>query len=77
MGNKMNDIKKLRKIIPELDLALHINKSNLQKMEWYDLFVDFIEQMDSNLYNEACEYADKQEEQHKLILKSEYENDKH
>tara|TARA_R110002012_G_scaffold255472_1_gene435432 strand:- start:986 stop:1207 length:222 start_codon:yes stop_codon:yes gene_type:complete len=73
----MNDIKKLRKIIPELDLALHINKSNLQKMEWYDLFVDFIEQMDSNLYNEACEYADKQEEQHKLILKSEYENDKH
>ena len=36
--------------------------SELQKLkdrlEWYDLFVDYIYEIDSNKYNEACEYAD-------------------
>jgi len=31
-------------------------------LEWYDNFVDYIEEMDINLYNEACEHADKKEE---------------
>jgi hypothetical protein len=28
------------------------------KVEWYDLFVDYIYDQDKNKYNEACEYAD-------------------
>ena len=28
------------------------------KVEWYDLFVDRIYDIDRNKYNEACEYAD-------------------
>ena len=36
--------------------------SELQKLKdklaWYDLFVDYIYEIDSNKYNEACEYAD-------------------
>ena len=46
-------------------------------LNWYDDFVDYVQEQYPNLYEEACEYADLQEEQHKLILKSEYENDKH
>jgi|TARA_R100000995_G_scaffold18009_2_gene7319 transcription elongation factor Elf1 len=56
------NIKTLRKIIPELDMALHINKSNCQKLDWYDDFVDYIQEININIYNEACEYADKKQE---------------
>ena len=28
------------------------------KVEWYNLFVDYIYDQDRNKYNEACEYAD-------------------
>ena len=44
--------------IKMLKIALHINKSNLEKLEWYDDFVDYIKELNSNLYNDACEYAD-------------------
>ena len=30
------------------------------KLAWYNLFVDYIYEIDSNKYNQACEYADKQ-----------------
>ena len=42
---KTNDerIKILRDNIPEFDMALHINKSNLEKLEWYDNFVDSLQ----------------------------------
>jgi len=29
------------------------------KVEWFDLFADYIYNNNSNLYNEACEYADR------------------
>ena len=32
-----------------------------QVLKWYDLFVDYIENADHNLYDEACEYADNNE----------------
>ena len=44
-----------------LKIALAINKSNLEKMEWYDLFVDYVQEVIPNLYNEACDYANKEE----------------
>lgn len=57
---KTNDerIKILRNNIPEFDIALHINKSNVEKLEWYDNFVDYLQELNPNLYNDACEYAD-------------------
>jgi len=37
----------------------------LQKMKellkWYNLFVDYVEDQDNNLYNEGCDYADDNE----------------
>ena len=45
------------------------NKLNLVKdkhkdkiIQWYDHFVDYVNQVDPNLYNEACEYSDNAEE---------------
>jgi hypothetical protein len=32
-----------------------------QVLRWFNLFVDYVESYDSNLYNEACEYADENE----------------
>jgi hypothetical protein len=32
---------------------------NSAKVEWFDLFADYIYDNNSNLYNEACEYADR------------------
>lgn len=38
-------------------------KNQLQKLkdtlEWYNLFVDYIYEIDSNKYNQGCDYADK------------------
>ncbi len=36
-------------------------KENLKnQLEWYNLFVDYIKTVDINLYNEACEYSDRE-----------------
>lgn len=32
------------------------------EVDWFNSFVDFVGNVDRNLYNEACEYADKTEE---------------
>lgn len=32
------------------------------EVDWFNSFVDFVGNTDRNLYNEACEYADKTEE---------------
>ena len=31
------------------------------KVEWYDYFVDYVYKVNKNLYNDACEYADKEQ----------------
>ena len=33
-----------------------------QVLQWFNHFVDYVASMNSNLYNEACDYADSQEE---------------
>lgn len=40
-------------------LGEHIKKRNESKLEWYNNFVDFVEEYDDGIYNDACEYADK------------------
>ena len=42
-------------------IAVAINESNLKQLDWFNHFVDFIQDVDSNLYDQACEYADGQE----------------
>ena len=35
------------------------NENELEKqLEWFNNFVDYVGNIDSNLYNQACEYAD-------------------
>jgi len=38
------------------------DKNTEQVLQWFNHFVDYIGNINSNLYNEACEYADSQEE---------------
>ena len=45
--------------IPEENIREE-NEENNSKIEWYNLFVDFVYAKNSNLYNDACEYADQQ-----------------
>ena len=45
--------------IPEENIREE-NEENNSKIEWYDLFVDFVYEKNPNLYNDACEYADEQ-----------------
>jgi len=36
---------------------------NMEKqLQWFNHFVDYVNQVDPNLYNEACEYSDNAEE---------------
>jgi hypothetical protein len=44
----------------EKKLSLMKDKDKI--IQWYDHFVDYVNQVDPNLYNEACEYSDKAEE---------------
>ena len=37
-------------------------------VEWFNYFADYIEETNSNLYNEACEYADNKQE---VLIKNE------
>ena len=39
-----------------------------QVLQWFNHFVDYIGNINSNLYNEACEYADAQEEETKTKM---------
>jgi len=34
------------------------NKKLNSKLEWFNLFVDYIQHCNRNLYNSACKYAD-------------------
>jgi len=38
------------------------NFMNTGLYEWLNLFVDFVQEYDKNIYNSACEYADKVQE---------------
>ena len=46
-------------MIPEENI-MEENEENSSKIEWYDLFVDFVYAKNPSLYNDACEYADQQ-----------------
>jgi len=44
----------------EKKLSLMKDKDKI--IQWYDHFVDYVNQVDPNIYNEACEYSDNAEE---------------
>jgi len=41
------------------------------QLKWYNYFVDYIQEQNPNLYNNACEYADSKEEKQNLLIKNE------
>ena len=72
MENIMQDLRDLRDntkqssyshiqlIIDKINEKLtHLKNLNKSKLEWYNNFVDFVEEYDDGIYNDACEYADK------------------
>ena len=44
-----------------LQMALSINRSNLEKIDWMEEFINYIEKHNIKLYKEAREYADELE----------------
>jgi len=44
-----------------LQIALNINKSNLEKMYWMEEFMNYIQMQDKKLYKMGRIYADEQE----------------
>ena len=46
---------------PELQIAFNINESNLEKIDWMEEFINYIEKHNKTLYKKAREYADKLE----------------
>ena len=37
------------------------NQNNKQVIKWFNLFADYIQETNRNLYNDACKWADKNE----------------
>ena len=31
-----------------------------KQLQWYDFFMEYVQEVDINMYNKACDYADKQ-----------------
>tara|TARA_R100000664_G_C2732067_1_gene122386 strand:- start:729 stop:923 length:195 start_codon:yes stop_codon:yes gene_type:complete len=46
----------------ELTIKSSTNTVLGKQLAWFNNFVDYIYELDSNLYNEACEYADELED---------------
>lgn len=44
-----------------LQIALAINKGNLESIEWMEKFIYYIKKNHINKYNEACDYANIEE----------------
>ena len=47
------------------DFIRHHVKDCETTLDWYDNFVDYIQEIDVKLYNEACEYADNIQQENK------------
>jgi hypothetical protein len=46
------------------DRVVNIPKPRKQALvNWYDFFVDYVEENHRNIYNNACEFADRKEEE--------------
>jgi|TARA_B110000046_G_scaffold80007_1_gene88179 hypothetical protein len=66
MTEEMNKeyMEMLRKNIPQLDMALHINKSNVEKIYRQEDFINYIKKNYIKIFNEANNYAyDKQQKE--------------
>ena len=65
-------MKKIRKQVRSAEIRNDLDYANSQPNEnelamekqlaWFNHFVDYVNQVDPNLYNEACEYSDNAEE---------------
>jgi hypothetical protein len=46
------------------DRVVNIPKPRKQALvNWYDFFVDYVQENHRNIYNNACEFADRKEEE--------------
>lgn len=59
---EVDNFKELKWANTSLAIALSINESNLKKMDWQDQFIDYIYATRPKVYNEACEFIDKNDE---------------
>lgn len=57
-----SDNEPIQASIDNINEAIKSSKKLESTLEWFNSFVDYVECFDRNLYNQACEYADKKEE---------------
>jgi len=67
----IDQLKELISAKSNLEIALHINKSNIELIEWNDYFIEYIEKKHLNEYNNARDYVNK-----KIHIGEEKEEDK-
>ena len=46
-----------------IDALQKENETLKTKLEWYDMFVDYVQYYDNNIYDSACEHADRNDEE--------------
>tara|TARA_R100000654_G_scaffold33723_1_gene58989 strand:- start:700 stop:915 length:216 start_codon:yes stop_codon:yes gene_type:complete len=59
MTSKEDLMQQYRQMIEALQTE---NKNLKQRLDWYNDFVDYVQQQSNNIYNEACVHADYMEE---------------
>jgi hypothetical protein len=52
----------IQKFINRHHLILEELEETKRQLEWFNSFVDYVGNIDRNLYNEACQYADGNED---------------
>jgi len=52
----------IQKFINRHHLILEELEEIKRELEWFNSFVDYVGNIDRNLYNEACQYADGDED---------------
>jgi len=60
---KTNKIMEKRNDLDYANSQPNENELTMEKqLAWFNHFVDYVNRVDSNIYNEACEYSDNAEE---------------
>jgi len=62
--NQESDMQDLNKAIVNLEIEIkRLKENNKMVLEWFNNFVDYVQEYDDHIYDLACKYSDKVEKQ--------------
>ncbi len=56
-----DNYEELKELKSKLEVVTKLGNTLQSQLEWYDNFVDYVKEVNTNLYNDACQYADSME----------------